>query len=123
MMTGINVRRVTGLVLLWCCFTLTSFVQSGNADVAAIISSLRARQYATALQVLAPAIEQNPNDPQLRSLQGIAFAGQGHSPEALAAFHRALALSPDYLPALEGAAQNPRAAHVAALGWAGKLSA
>jgi hypothetical protein len=91
MMAGINVRRVTGLVLLLCCFTLTSFAQSGNADVAAIISSLRARQYATALQVLAPAIERNPNDPQLRSLQGIAFAGQGHSPEALAAFH---ALSP-----------------------------
>lgn len=104
-MAGTNLQRVAVLLLLLCCFAVSSFAQAANPDVAAIVSALRARQHATALQLLAPAIERDPNNPQLRSLQGIAFAGQGHREQALAAFHRALALSPDYLPALEGAAQ------------------
>lgn len=100
-----NLRRMAGLLLLSCCVTIASFAQAENPDVAAIVSALRARQFDAAVKLLAPALERNPNNPQLRTFQGIAFAGQGHREQALAAFHRALALSPDYLPALEGAAQ------------------
>ncbi len=38
-------------------------------------------------------------------LQGVAFAGRGKNKEALGSFHKALSISPDTLPALEGAVQ------------------
>jgi hypothetical protein len=38
-------------------------------------------------------------------MQGTAYAGKGQTKEALSAFRRSLKISPDYLPALEGAAQ------------------
>lgn len=38
-------------------------------------------------------------------MQGIAFSGLGHQGDALAAYNTALEAAPDYLPALEGAAQ------------------
>ena len=104
-MAGMNLPRVAGLLLLSWCFATSGFAQAGSSDVAAIVAALRARQYEAALQRLAPALQHEPNNPQLHSLQGIAFAGQGHRAQALAAFRRALTLSPDYLPALEGAAQ------------------
>lgn len=38
-------------------------------------------------------------------MQGVAYEGEGHKKEALASFHKALKISPDNLPALEGAIQ------------------
>ena len=38
-------------------------------------------------------------------MQGVVFSGTGRNSEALAAYHHALNISPDYLPALEGVAQ------------------
>ena len=38
-------------------------------------------------------------------LQGVAYAGEGRTAEARASFRTALKISPDYLPALEQAAQ------------------
>src|SRR5262249_17446189 len=56
-------------------------------------------------QLLQPALEQSPKDPRLWCLKGIALAGQGHKKEALAAFQHALSLAPNFMQALEGAAQ------------------
>ena len=70
-----------------------------------ITAALRDHQFDKALQLLQPALERFPRNAQLWTLEGIAYSGQGNNHEALAAFQRALSISPDLLPALEGAAQ------------------
>jgi tetratricopeptide (TPR) repeat protein len=77
-----------------------------NADQnSAVTAALRAGDFAKALELLRPALQQSPGSSQLWTLQGLAYSGEGHKKEALVSFHKALRISPDYLPALEGAAQ------------------
>ena len=71
----------------------------------AITSALRARDYDKAVELTREALKASPNDPQIWTLQGIALSRKGDTSGALAAYRRALTLSPDYIPALEGAAQ------------------
>lgn len=71
----------------------------------AIVAALRNRQFDQALQLLQPALERAPQDARLWALQGIAFSGKIQKKEALASFHNSLKFAPNYLPALEGAAQ------------------
>jgi cytochrome c-type biogenesis protein CcmH/NrfG len=66
---------------------------------------LRSSKFAEALQILQPAVQQSPGNKQLWMLQGLAYLGEKKKREALASFRSALKISPDYLPALEGAAQ------------------
>jgi tetratricopeptide (TPR) repeat protein len=79
--------------------------QTATEQVGAITAALRAGQFDKALQWLQPALQQSPKNPQLWTLRGIALSGEGNKKEALGAFRHALEKSPDYLPALEGAAQ------------------
>lgn len=79
---------------------------SGRASTMQNIGdALRASNYAAALQLIEPTLRESPNDPRLWSMQGMALSGLHRSPEALASYKHALRISPDYLPALEGAAQ------------------
>lgn len=73
--------------------------------VAAITSALRAAQFDQALQLLQPELQLSPKNPRLWAFRGIALSGKGDKKGALVAFRHALENSPDYLPALEGAAQ------------------
>jgi tetratricopeptide (TPR) repeat protein len=66
---------------------------------------LRAKDFEGAVHLSREALTKFPSDPQLWMLQGIGLSAEKHNREALEAFHHALRLSPDYLPALEGAAQ------------------
>jgi tetratricopeptide (TPR) repeat protein len=86
-------------------FLLPAFSQTNADRVASITSALRGRDFAKALELLQPALRDSPNNPQLLTLQGIALSGEKRDKDALAAFRGALKISPDYLPALEGAAQ------------------
>jgi tetratricopeptide (TPR) repeat protein len=79
--------------------------QNAKEQVATITSALQARQFDKALQLLQPELQQSPKNPQLWTLRGIALSSKGDKKEALGAFRHALENSPDYLPALEGAAQ------------------
>ncbi len=79
--------------------------QSSRDQVNAVTAALRSGKFADALQMLEPLLRQFPSNSQLWTLQGLAYSGDGHKPEALASFQNALKNSPDYLPALEGAAQ------------------
>ena len=96
--------RLALCALLFLCLP-RAWTQSATDPAPQIISALRARDFAQALQLLQPALEKSPADPRLWSLQGVALSGQGHKKEALAAFQHALSLAPNYLQALEGAAQ------------------
>ncbi len=93
--------------ILAAALAVCSFVaaQTGTEGVGPITSALRAGQFDVALQLLQPELERSPSNPQLWTLRGIALSGKGNKREALGAFRRALGISPDYLPALEGAAQ------------------
>jgi len=97
-------KRLVLLAVLW--FSLPwGFTQTRGDQIGPITSALRAKQFDKALQLLQPALQQLPKDAQLWTLRGLALLGERHNEEALVAFRRALNISRDYLPALEGAAQ------------------
>lgn len=70
-----------------------------------VSSALRAGDFDKAVQLSRSALQESPNNPQLWTLQGIAFADKGDSKDALASFEHALKLNPDSVAALAGAAQ------------------
>jgi len=89
-------------MLVACSFLAA---QTTAEQIGAVTSALRAGQFDQALQLLQPELQQNSKNPQLWTLRAIALSGKGDKKGALAAFRHALGNSPDYLPALEGAAQ------------------
>ena len=100
---GFLIRRgVLAAMLVAGCFLAA---QTAREEVVPITSALQAGQFDKALQLLQPELQQNPKNPQLWTLRGIALSSKGDKREALGAFRHALENSPDYLPALEGAAQ------------------
>jgi tetratricopeptide (TPR) repeat protein len=104
-LSGAEGSRPPSLLLSLFILIALAWPQTPPDPTSPIIAALRARDFAQALQLLQPALQQSPKDPRLWSLQGVAFSGQGHKKEALAAFQHALSLAPNFLQALEGAAQ------------------
>ena len=94
-------RRVAAITL-GCCLYIQAQAPS---RVAQITSALRAGNATQAVQLADEGLAATPNDPQLWTLKGIALSAQKKPKEALGAYHRALKLTRNYLPALEGAAQ------------------
>lgn len=87
-------------------FALLLLPQSATApDKSAIVAALRVDRYAEARQMLETAIRQSPHDAALWTLNGFALSHLGQQKQALASYQQAIKLLPDYLPALEGAAQ------------------
>src|SRR6185437_9891464 len=70
-----------------------------------IENALRARAYNHALDLSRTAVAAHPDDFRIWTLQGMAYAGARKPKLAYAAYDHALHLKPNYLPALEGAAQ------------------
>jgi len=68
-------------------------------------SALQNNDYAAALRLLGPALEASSEDPQLWTMQGVAYLGEHRKDKALASFRKALMLAPNYLPALHQEAQ------------------
>jgi tetratricopeptide (TPR) repeat protein len=81
------------------------FPQTEPSPVEAISSAMRAGDFDRAIQLSKSALKQSPNNPQLWTLQAIAFSKKGENKDALASFQQALRFSPDNIAALEGAAQ------------------
>jgi len=99
--------QLRNLLFVFLFSAISAFAQNANpsSPTAPIESALREHDYQHALQLSQSAVQQSPKNPKLWALEGIALSGVGRKREALAAYNRALAISPDYLPALEGAAQ------------------
>jgi tetratricopeptide (TPR) repeat protein len=91
-------------VLFLSLFSSWILAQTAGDRFDPIASALRNKEFAKALELVQPALRASP-EPQLWAMQGAAYAGEGHTKEALASFYNALKISPDYLPALEGAGQ------------------
>ena len=85
-------------------FCLVSAQTTPNRMVL-IASALRNKDFGKALELLRPALQSSPNNPQLWTMQGAAYSGEGQKQQALTSFEHALKISPNYLPALEGAIQ------------------
>src|SRR5437868_12438937 len=92
-----------GAFLLAACSTVLA--QSSEGQIEPVTSALRARNYDQAVELSRAALQSSPNNAQLWTLQGIAFASKGSNKDALTAFQRALKISPNSIAALAGAAQ------------------
>ena len=92
-------------IVLALLLAVASGASQSTEQIGAITSALRAGQFDRALELLQPLLQQNPKNAQLWALEGITFSGKSDKKKALDAFQHALDVSPEYLPALEGAAQ------------------
>jgi tetratricopeptide (TPR) repeat protein len=79
--------------------------QATTNAIESVSSALQAGHYSQALEILRPQLQRNPKNAQLLALNGIALSGEGNKKDALRSFQEALQILPEYLPALEGAAQ------------------
>jgi predicted Zn-dependent protease len=84
---------------------VAAFAQDRPSSRGEVVSALRRGDNQSALSLTAEALKNTPRDCSLLSLQGIAYTGLQRQRPALGAFRRALTFCPEYLPALEGAAQ------------------
>jgi tetratricopeptide (TPR) repeat protein len=97
-------RKLVLPVALLVCLPW-AFSQTPSGQIEPITSALRAKEFDKAVQLSHSALQEFPNDARLWTFQGIALASKGDSKKALAAFRQALKISPNYLAALQGAAQ------------------
>jgi tetratricopeptide (TPR) repeat protein len=74
-------------------------------ETSSIALALQNREFEKALELLRSALQSSPNNPQLWTMQGVAYSGEGHKQQALVSFNHALNISAEYLPALHGAIQ------------------
>jgi tetratricopeptide (TPR) repeat protein len=93
------------VALLPILFLSCAFAQTPGDRIVFIVSALREQEFAKALELLRPALKESPENAQLWTMQGVAYSGQGQKKEALASFRHALKIAPDYVTALQGAAQ------------------
>ncbi len=95
-------HRIAALCVLGAIVLLG---QSSSDVTAGIISDLRAGKYAEAKGMSEEALKKAPNDERVWTLNGFALLHLGNEKAALASYKRAIEISADYLPALEGAAE------------------
>ncbi len=95
-------------LLILCGWARSSFAQNLSTQnvINAIANALRSHEFSQALNLSEAALTKTPGDYRIWALLGMATAGMGDLPRALTAYQHALKLEPDYLPALEGAAQT-----------------
>jgi tetratricopeptide (TPR) repeat protein len=104
-MTEMLAIRKRAFVLVPMLVLSIALAQAARDQVAAIASALRNGQFEQALELLRPALQQSPGNAELWTMQGVAYAGRGEKKQALSSFRSALKISPDSIPALQGAAQ------------------
>jgi tetratricopeptide (TPR) repeat protein len=100
---GSRIRVAVLAPLLLAC--PIAFAQSSTATVSSLMQALRGGDYATALRISDQLLRKDPKSPQLWSLRGAVLSRTGQSSESLVAYQHAMALAPDFLPALKGAAE------------------
>ncbi len=95
-------------LLISCAWARPCSAQNRSTQdtIDAIANSLRNHEFSQALTLCESKLSKTPDDFRIWTLRGMATAGMGDLPRALTSYQRALKLAPDYLPALEGAAQT-----------------
>lgn len=104
-MAGSRVIQRISLLFILLLFGLSVTRAQVKAQIDAIATALREQQFPRALELLRPALQASPNNSELWAMQGTAYSKEGQKQQALASFQRSLKISPDYVPALQGAIQ------------------
>lgn len=97
-------RKIPALLFVVTGLAISAQDSSQNVE-RSVAEALRASNFEQALSLAQSGVQQFPKDAKLWALKGIAFSSLNRKKEALAAYNSALSISPDYLPALEGAAE------------------
>jgi tetratricopeptide (TPR) repeat protein len=97
--------RSSCILLVIVCGLFVANGQPSGASLSQIESLIRARQFDQALQATHTRLRQVPGDFRVWTMQAIIYSVKGKNVEALASYDKALALSPNYIPALKGAVQ------------------
>ena len=105
MRAGFGRLTILMAVAVWGLLTGTAKSQTNPTAVASTVEALREHDYAAALRMSETLTSANPRDPQAWSLKGLALMNLGRRQPALQAFYQALAIEPNYIAALEAAAQ------------------
>jgi Flp pilus assembly protein TadD len=95
----------TSIFVVILLLVLSPRARATPDDVASVQSAIRNQHYDQALLIADSALKTDPRDFRVWTLKGIALSLKGEIPGALRAFQNAIALSPDYPPALQGEAQ------------------
>ncbi len=104
-------RRIPGASLLILLATSLMLVgiegnaQGAGISVATVIERLQSGKFVDAERLCGQLLRTDPKSPKLWTLRGVALEHSNRPQEALKAYEQALQYAPDYLPALEGAAQ------------------
>ncbi len=98
------VRRLAFTVVLLLGLN-SAAAQSGDETVRSITDALRSQQYDQAYQTAHAGLQKSPHDPKILTLEGLALSGLGKKEGALADYDAALKIAPNYVPALEAAAE------------------
>jgi len=101
-------RQATVLILAACLMSgLIPFALAQTAPVSinAAVDALQHGRNEDALRITAELLRVGPQTGKLWTIRALALEQSGQLKEALTAYQSALKLEPDYLPALEGAAQ------------------
>jgi tetratricopeptide (TPR) repeat protein len=85
--------------------------QESSSSTTEVVALLRAGNTEAALKETRHLLDRKPQDCRLWSLQAVALQSLRQNGSALKSFRHAIELCPNYLPALEGAAQLEYAAH------------
>jgi len=93
------------LCILGAAAHFPACAQLGADRAQAVEALIRSKQYDEAVQAAQLQLHQRPNDFRLWTLKGIALSLEGSTSKAIAAFDKAILLSPDYPPALKGEVQ------------------
>ncbi len=104
-MKHMRICRILPVLAIFAALSQAAFGQTERERTAAIASALAAHDFDQALVLLRPAIKESPQNAKLWTMQALALSGKGDKKEARFAYQKALKISPEFLPALEGAAQ------------------
>ncbi len=81
------------------------FAQAPGDSAGAILSALQQRDYARAIAEADAALRTRPGDCRVLTMRGLALENQGRTGDGLLSYQQALRACPQFIPALEGAAQ------------------
>lgn len=91
--------------ICWAMVVSAAAIGQDQDLTAQIVAALRQGNPAEAERLCDQALNSAPDSPRIWTLKGVGYDNLGQSRDALNAYHRALSKAPDYLPALDGAAQ------------------
>lgn len=104
-----RVSRQAALLILVACLALglspRVLPQATQASVAAVIDALQKGNNDDAVHMADALLRADPRSYKLWTLRAVGLERSSHGEDALASYQHALNIAPDYLPALEGAAQ------------------